>query len=69
MNNINPYKRISPKRKPVSQYDLDGNFIAEYESITDASKKTKTAISAIVFCCKGQRMSANKFQWRYKEDG
>ena len=68
MDNINPYRKkgMANRRKAVLQYDLNGKFIAEYESISEASKITKTPLSGIVFCCKGQRLSANKFQWRYK---
>ena len=53
---------------PVIQMDLEGNFIEEFESITDASIKTNSSISKICSVCKGNRKTTNNFKWRYKNE-
>ena len=61
------------KRK-VLQYDLQGNFIAEYESSCDAAKALGTHASSIWACCKGIRSGGKKSQivkgytFRFKDE-
>ncbi|MBP5382937.1 MAG: GIY-YIG nuclease family protein [Bacteroidales bacterium] len=38
----------------ILQYDLDGNFIAEYESTTEAAKTNKTHPGSVWSCCLGK---------------
>jgi len=54
-----------PNRKPVDQFDLDGNFIASFESVQDAKRATKCL--NIVKCCQGLITRSGKYQWRYKQ--
>lgn len=57
----------NPKARKVYQYDLQGNFIAEYEYmdlIKDALGITST--SHISRCCLGQRKKAHNFMWSYE---
>lgn len=58
--------RKSPRRKSVVQFDKNNNFIAEYESLTDARNHTGCNIGDISGCCKGKLKSAGGFIWRYK---
>lgn len=51
---------------PVLQYDINNNFIAEYESIKQASIITKTSDTKISQVCKGNKESVNNFIWKYK---
>ena len=53
-------------RKAVLQYDLNMNYIAEFENIRQASLATKTNESTIRSCCKGKCQSAGGFIWKYK---
>lgn len=53
-------------RKVVLQYDLDMNYIGEFENIRQASLATKTNDSTIRSCCKGKCKSAGGFIWKYK---
>jgi group I intron endonuclease len=62
--------KISNKRKkikPVLQYDLYGNFIKKWESISDAEKSlgvnNNTNISA---CCLGKQKTAWGFIWIFE---
>lgn len=53
--------------KPVVQYDKNGLFVAQYNSLSEASKKTAVAMQNISSCCRGLYHSAGEFMWRYKE--
>ena len=50
--------------KPILQYDLDGNFIREWECAYDVGKEVQ---SNIVTCLKGRSKSAYGYIWKYKE--
>lgn len=66
-NNI----RIASKtlEKPVIQLSIDGEFIAEYSSITEAAKtmKVEPFNCSIGKCCGGKYQTAYGFLWIYKE--
>lgn len=64
-------KRVVEKnktRQPVILYDINGNFIAEYFSIMDASRQTKINPSCIVGSCKNKDRIPRKYIWRYKKE-
>ena len=50
---------------PVYQYDLDGNFLAEYPSMMEAERVTGIDNSAICACCKGVHHYTKKYIWSY----
>lgn len=52
--------------KPVLQYDLEGNFIKEYETLGDASRYINGDISAIIRVCKKRQNIAYGYIWKYK---
>lgn len=52
----------------VSQYDLKGNLIKIYKSITMAANNTNSDAPSIIDCCKRRRKSHNGYQWRYSDD-
>lgn len=63
---IIPYiKPQSSRKKIVYQYDLQGNYVNEYESVTLASEKTNTRRIGIINCANGKQKTANNFQWTY----
>lgn len=51
----------------VLQFSKDGEFIAEYPSIREASRQTGCDNSSIIKCCKGKLKSSGGFIWKYKE--
>lgn len=53
-------------RSGVVQYDLDGNYIAEYPLIKHAAEKIGISHTSIIFACQGKRKTAGGFIWRYK---
>ena len=64
-------RRMAEKNsKPVVQLDKKGNFISEFESLTEASKITDIVISSICCCCNhkpGYKL-AGGFLWIYKDE-
>lgn len=61
-------KRIAKKNnKPILQFDLDNNFIKEYESITQASKELNNSLDNISSCCLGRRTTRG-YIFRFKND-
>ncbi len=54
--------------KPVVQLDKLGNFIAEYNTIRDASINTNICDSNITMCCKGNYRHAGEYIWIYKAE-
>ena len=77
-NQIHAYKlglnyvtgRAGKPKKCICQYDKNGNFIKEYNSIAEATKslgyKSKSNIST---CCKGKKKSVGGYIWKYKNEG
>lgn len=59
--------------KPVLQYTLNGEFVAEYKSAADAERQTGICNSNITACCKGRIKKGYKVKtaggyiWKYKE--
>mgnify|MGYP003303131819 CR=1 FL=1 len=51
---------------PVEQYDLNGNFVAEYPSIKEATKAMGGKSNHISCCVKGNRKRAFGYVWKKK---
>lgn len=51
----------------VYQYSLDGEYMACFNSIEEASNKTRSSASGIVNCCARRRKSAGGFMWSYAQ--
>lgn len=62
-------KLVESQRKKVMQFDLDGNFITEFKSITDAAKSLGNINCRVSIkrCCQGKQKSAYNFKWRFKD--
>lgn len=55
------------RKKSIVQYDSNGSFIQEFESISIASLTTGTNKSSIAKCCRGERKKAGDFIWKFSE--
>ena len=55
--------------KKVEQYDLEGNFINQYNSISEASRATGISIQMISYCCNGKCKTTKGFVWKFKIEG
>ena len=58
--------RAKGTSKIVQQYNLQGNFIAEYYSLNEAGRVTNISSQNIGQVCKGKRPTAGGFIWKYK---
>jgi hypothetical protein len=54
------------KNMTVLQYDMDGNFIKEYESLKSAAESIGVTSGFITMVCKGYRKSAKGYTFNYK---
>ena len=57
------------KNKVVLQYDLEGNFLKEWESYTLVDIGSELEINSTNICAaiNGRNLTAGNFQWRYKD--
>lgn len=56
--------QYNARQTPVLQFSKDGEFIAEYPSISEAERCF--GCNHIWDCCKGKRKSCGGYVWRYK---
>lgn len=68
MSEENKKKLSERSSKPVLQYTLDGEFIKEWKSATDAAREYNTHASDISGCCNDKIKTSNGFIWRHKGD-
>lgn len=62
-------RHFNSLKKEVLQYDLNGNFIKEWDSAADAEKELSTGYGGnITRCCKKERTMAYNYLWKYKDD-
>jgi hypothetical protein len=60
-------KKMGNNQKlPILQYDLQGNFIKEWDGIIDATKAVGKHSTNIMRCCQGKFKQAYGFIWKYK---
>ena len=54
-------------RKPILQYDIIGNFVKEWNSLSQAANELKMYVGCINNCLKNRSKSSYGFVWKYKE--
>ena len=59
--------RISRKGKHILQYDLDGNFIREWEYMSLARQEYNLDKRSLQKACNGKLKTTGGYVWRYKE--
>jgi hypothetical protein len=59
---------VKDKKKPILQFDIQGNFIKEWESLSLAGKITNINFKNISLTVLHKRNSAGGFVWKYKEN-
>lgn len=62
--------KVNRVKHAVQQYDLNGVFIREFDSITQAAKwcGNKNKHPQISMCCQGKLIQACGYLWKYKND-
>jgi group I intron endonuclease len=63
---VDKQKAGKPVAKAVIQYDLDGNIIAEYNSVKEAERQTKISNKSIYNCTCGKGKQACGYIFKYK---
>lgn len=56
-------RNLHAGKKPVAQYDMDGNLIKIWDSCTDASNELGGCLQNIWQCAKGKTRTAYGFKW------
>jgi len=51
----------------INQYSLDGIYIKTWESCRSIDKGLKVSRSTVVACCKGERLTAGGYKWKYAQ--
>lgn len=54
-------------KKPIVQYDLDGNFLKEWGSSMDIEKELNYLHNCVRNCCNGKFKQAYGYIWRYRQ--
>lgn len=54
------------QRKKINQYDLNGNFIKQWDSIADIIKELKD--TNVYKCCVGKYKQSKGYIWKYAND-
>ncbi|RTZ09270.1 NUMOD1 domain-containing DNA-binding protein [Flavobacterium sp. GSP6] len=53
------------RKKEVTQFTLDGEILAHYNSVADASRETGISKTCISRCCRNEREQSGGFIWNY----
>ena len=70
--------RLDPELKPAKaglkrdqvcrQYTLDGEFVAEYETVIQAAEAVNAKVSTVLRALNGDNATCSGYQWRYGHD-
>lgn len=63
-----PIRRAIKRGVPVVQMEMNGNVIARYYGLMEASRITGVARENIGKCCRGERHMAGGFKWKYAHE-
>ena len=50
----------------IDQFDLSGNYIQTFHSVSEAAKTVNRARKSIIFCLIGKNKQSGGFIWKYK---
>ena len=53
------------KKRKVAQFTMDDEYVATYESLAEASRKTGAKDTSISMCCIGKYKHAKGYKWKY----
>ena len=55
------------QEKKIFQYDLEGKFIQEFNSMQEAAKAVGLSGANLTTCCQGKQKTVGGFQWSYEK--
>lgn len=58
-------KQLEKERKPVNQYDMNGNLIDTHYSIQQAARNIGKNAGPICLCCQNKQEYAYGYKWSY----
>lgn len=64
-NTNSKYGKMHHNSKKVYQYDKEGNFIREWDTVSDVARQLGVSQGNISSCCMGLRCTAYGFIWKY----
>lgn len=64
---LNHVELAKPLARPIAQLTLDGNIVAQWDSIREVKRKLGFNSSNIIACLKGRINTAYGYRWRYME--
>lgn len=59
------YGKDHHRSKPIMQFNLNGNFIKEWECIYEIERELGIKHNNIIKVCKGERKTAGGYVWKY----
>ena len=65
--NVNYGNRTLKTAKKINQYALNGKFIKQWNSLSDASRNLRISVSGISACCRNINKTCGGYIWRYEE--
>lgn len=65
--NMGKLGSLNYNSKPVTQYDMKGNYIAEFSATHEACRITGINQGTLAACARGKRKSAGGYTWKYKD--
>lgn len=57
--------KMDKRRKEVLQIDLEGNIVAQFKSVAEASSQTGISKSPIAKTCRGEQEQTGGYFWKY----
>lgn len=61
------YVKYKNRNREIIQYDLEDNFIREWDSITEVKRELNYSFCSINSVCRGKSKTANGFKWKFKK--
>lgn len=66
--NHKPFESKIKYNRPVNQYSLDGEYIATFNSLSEAGRAVKRDRKAISACCEGKTSMSAGYKWKFVEE-
>lgn len=63
---INFKQNCDKRKKQVFLFNNDGEFLDSFNSVAEASRKTKINKTSIAKCCRGEYKKAGNYYWEYE---
>ena len=61
-------RRADSRKISIIQYDLQGNYVKDWESVSIAEKELNLSQGSISRCCNKQRTNSGNFLWKKSND-